>query len=565
MAQNRSEIRPPTNHPSLPPSCMSWYIISKAWLERFTEEDEELQRGAAPSAAASESWDINTSSSRPIQTRNTGTTTATNRTLTSTNQGDLSRVGDGDNGGGYTGENIPRSLLGRGIGGVFHGRNNADNGVSGRVQDSTALLPRGHPSRISKILYEDQSVDGWSIDSFGRGRGSGGGGDGVGGRGWADVHAWSEIEYSREGDDEILEEDDDASLPGFVFDRAETEDSVRDDGNVGVEKVSGGDDADPSPDFSSVGQFGRDKVGESGGVKRVRPSSSISATATAPVSSYAAYIDSEKEGEETNAVCDDTPRSVHCGVLDGEKDINGVDGKHQTGCDPSQSRRGGEKDSGTKFVESIVSCDRTTTPSPPTFPTSNGYHQASGRRVGEAEQTAIRAAKLHPERQREGSSGASDCEGFASANEARVSEVERKRRPRGESWPMNAGIASVATGKDNHGPSRVRQRETRGHIRPSATEKVSAISRRKEFRKGAWERGRGRGGGRPRGGRPREVYDLWLYIQMQYCSHNSLQYFLEENPDRRSQTRVDMPQVFWSCNGWSGVLFLSLCYVVSVF
>lgn len=408
-------------------------------------------------------------------------------------------------------------------------------------------------------------MDGWSIDSFGRGRGSGRGG--VGGRGWGDVHAWSEIDYSREGDDEGLEEDDDASLPGFVFDRAGTEDSVRDDGNAGVEKVSGRHGADPSPDYSGVGQFGRDKVGESGGVKRVRPPGSISATATAPVSSYAACIDSESEdGEEANAVCNDAPRSVHCGVLEGEKDINGVDREDETGCDPSHSRRGREKNSETKFVDSIVSCDRTTTPSPPTFPTTNGYHQASGRRVGEAEHTAIRTAKPHPNRQREGSSGESDCEGVASANEARVSEVERKRRPRGESWPLNAGVAAVAAGKDNHGSPRVRQRETRGHMRPSATEKVFAASRRREFRKGAWERGRGREGGRgrPRGRRPREVYDLWLYIQMQYCSHNSLQYFLEENPDRRSQTRVDMPQVFWSYNIWSGVLFLSLCCVVSV-
>ncbi|CAN0255484.1 unnamed protein product, partial [Hapterophycus canaliculatus] len=48
------------------------------------------------------------------------------------------------------------------------------------------------------------------------------------------------------------------------------------------------------------------------------------------------------------------------------------------------------------------------------------------------------------------------------------------------------------------------------------------------------------GGGRRR---PKEVYDLWLYIQMQYCSHNNLQFFLDEDPVRRSQTRVDMPQV----------------------
>ncbi|CAN0528648.1 unnamed protein product [Ectocarpus sp. 8 AP-2014] len=30
---------------------------------------------------------------------------------------------------------------------------------------------------------------------------------------------------------------------------------------------------------------------------------------------------------------------------------------------------------------------------------------------------------------------------------------------------------------------------------------------------------------------------------MQYCSHNNLQFFLDEDPVRRSQTRVDMPQV----------------------
>lgn len=456
------------------------------------------------------------------------------------------------------------------MGGALQGRSDANNGVSGRMLDSTALLPRGHPSRISKILYEDQSVDGWTIDSrheedevddrgLGRGRGSGRGG--IGGRCWGDVPAWSETEYSREGDDEGLDEDDDASLPGFVFDRAGTEDSAREDGNAGVEKVGGGEGADPSHDCSDRGQFGRDKVGESGGVKRVRPSGSVSATATAPVSSSAAYVDSESEGgEEANAVCDDAPRSVHCGVLEGEKNNNGVDGvdRGETGCDPSHSRRGREKD----FVDSIVSCDRTTTPSPPTFPITNGYHQVNGRRVGEAEHAAIRAAKRLPNRRREGSSGASDCEGVASANEARVLEVERKRRPRGESWPLNTGVAAAASGKDDRGSPRVRQHETRGHIRPSAAEKALGASRRREFRKGAWERGRGRG--RSRGGRPRKVYDLWLYIQMQYCSHNNLQYFLEENPDRRSQTRVDMPQVaviFWSCNVWSGVFFLSMCYM----
>ncbi|CAN0289311.1 unnamed protein product, partial [Discosporangium mesarthrocarpum] len=43
------------------------------------------------------------------------------------------------------------------------------------------------------------------------------------------------------------------------------------------------------------------------------------------------------------------------------------------------------------------------------------------------------------------------------------------------------------------------------------------------------------------------VFDLWLYIQMQYCTHNNLQHFLEEGQERRgkgSKARgVDMPHI----------------------
>ncbi|CAM9797790.1 unnamed protein product [Scytosiphon promiscuus] len=79
---------------------------------------------------------------------------------------------------------------------------------------------------------------------------------------------------------------------------------------------------------------------------------------------------------------------------------------------------------------------------------------------------------------------------------------------------------------------------------PAATATAGAAStRRRKFSRGAWQNERGGCGGVGGRRRPKEVYDLWLYIQMQYCSHNNLQFFLDEDPVRRGQTRVDMPQV----------------------
>lgn len=135
---------------------------------------------------------------------------------------------------------------------------------------------------------------------------------------------------------------------------------------------------------------------------------------------------------------------------------------------------------------------------------------------------------------------------------------DSSRRPRGKSWPQNIATGAPAIGSD--ATTTLQERESRNSDAGEGVREVpnrAAAALRRDLRRqqgrrwgrgatGGWAdrgvrggRGRRRGGGRG----AREVYDLWLYIQMQYCSHNNLQYFLEENPDRRAQTRVDMPQV----------------------
>lgn len=155
----------------------------------------------------------------------------------------------------------------------------------------------------------------------------------------------------------------------------------------------------------------------------------------------------------------------------------------------------------------------------------------------------------------------------AAAIAAEEAQAADKKRPRGKSWPQNttaagaagsanagagasaptAGVAGATAAGGKSGMSAFEGRKRNN--RASASAALPPSARKQSFRKGGWDKRRGsgfqgRGRGRERGrGRSREVYDLWLYIQMQYCSQNNLQYFLEENPDRRSQTRVDMPQV----------------------
>ncbi|CAN0103681.1 unnamed protein product [Ascophyllum nodosum] len=205
-------------------------------------------------------------------------------------------------------------------------------------------------------------------------------------------------------------------------------------------------------------------------------------------------------------------------------------------------------------------------PSLPTLPVCNG-HCPAGRRGVEPDDAAASpgaSKRLLPDHQRKGPGHhASDGEGTTAAVGAEnLREAQLKRRPRGESWPQNSDLAAAAvavasaaaTDNDNDDRRDLRSQNCSPAGRPrgrpgralvaTANPPPAAWRSRGEFRKrAAWQRGWGRGHGRPRRGRSREVYDLWLYIQMQYCSHNNLQYFLEENPDRRSQARVDMPQV----------------------
>ena len=583
--------------PITPVSVMSRESVPKAWLERFTVEDEELERGqSAPSSAAtSESWDLNTVGSHSSHNRitgtgtgtGTGTTSATNRTLTSAYQGDRLHACAGDN----VGACGPRSLW-RG-GGEGASRRNRDAGAVAppdRGQGSMAWRIPGCPRGTSKVLYEEQSVDEWSIDSGCSGNKRNGGlirgidrrwglrGDGLGhGGGWGDEQAWDETEYSRENDDveesEADDDDDEANLPGFVFDRAGVDDdSAKEEGDAGVELDGRRANADG---VSRCGP-GRGKL-ESG----KRPSGSVSAAATAPASSDAAD-DRSESGEDADAACAPSSGRVKAektardsGVGD-DVDKGGRVGR--AGCDlHPPGRKSREEESGSKseddlgdlrtdVVDGAIRRDKAMNPSLPTLPVCNG-HCPAGRRGVEPDDAAASpgaSKRLLPDHQRKGPGHhASDGEGTTAAvGVENLREAQLKRRPRGESWPQNSDLAAAAaavasaaaTDNDNDDRRDLRSQNCSPAGRPrgrpgralvaAANPPPAAWRSRGEFRKrAAWQRGWGRGHGRPRRGRSREVYDLWLYIQMQYCSHKNLQYFLEENPDRRSQARVDMPQV----------------------
>ncbi|CAM9793934.1 unnamed protein product, partial [Ectocarpus fasciculatus] len=180
------------------------------------------------------------------------------------------------------------------------------------------------------------------------------------------------------------------------------------------------------------------------------------------------------------------------------------------------------------------------------------------------------AEKEQDRRHRSRAGNRSDGEGKVAAAAIAAEAAEGKSRPRGQSWPIAAaadvgGNAALAGGDADGEPGAgagARKRRTRSSAAAAFPEAAATAStaaatsaaaaaaasgsnRRRNFGKGAWdkEQQQARGGGRGGRRRSKEVYDLWLYIQMQYCSHNNLQFFLDEDPVRRSQTRVDMPQV----------------------
>lgn len=431
---------------------------------------------------------------------------------------------------GMSGVNLDPGLSSVEGGGALR-RSNADAGLAGPTMwpsnwpgspTPASVLPQGQAHRLS----EDLSVDDWSIESrnanhrgFGWRRGGVGRGRGIGssGRGsrsdrrFRDFDA-DEDDYSDDIDDDDDDDDEETSVPGFVFDRAgDAGDEVADaegvangsgDGTGVANEEVGEKVGEPGVEGSREGDGENGKEGKGDGM-----SSGIS---TALASSIALDCNPRK----VPVAC--SPGEAIVGGCSGD-DVGGGDACEPCLDDPDHSRSGLAR-------EARTPCRARGTPPK----VSNGHHRGASLAAGEV--SAIAAA-----------ASAADC--------AEDGVPDRKRRPRGESWPLNMSRPIESGGQAG------------ARVPPDHARKFEAFpeeSRRRDWRRGGWDGGAGNGAGRDRrrarSGAKREIYDLWLYIQMQYCSHNNLQYFLEENPDRQAKTRVDMPQVRrFACCGRFGV------------
>lgn len=82
-----------------------------------------------------------------------------------------------------------------------------------------------------------------------------------------------------------------------------------------------------------------------------------------------------------------------------------------------------------------------------------------------------------------------------------------------------------------------RRRDQDGQEGPSAHLESVSSPRRQHRRKGQQKRHRRR----RRGTADAPTYDLWLYIQMQFCANHTLRDYLDK-PERRLQANIDVPQ-----------------------
>eukprot|EP00903_Cladosiphon_okamuranus_P016380 g15105.t1 len=593
------------------PNIVRYY---QAWLEKFTEEDEELLLEEGAPSAVSESWDqtsgggsrmSNLHHQHPHHQRQhtgTGITAASNKTkmhaytgsgnhgVRGTSNGDALHGFD-SNGFGPNPVNSPLFVTTGGLlqtGGGEEDRRHWDNWPG--------LSPRQSASTLAKPVFEDQSMDGWSIDSRNaddRGnRHRGGGGDDLGrlgaGRAWGDVsfcedgddHDDDEEEGEQEEDDE-----DEASMPGFVFDREVSGDITREEEKEGGEgdgkdRVWGGsstgdgwlvgESGNEGEDGSGGGRGGSGGSGGSGGeheagwmgVGERRPSGSVSVLATAAASVYAEDKEGYSEGRVDTRNLYPSPPLAPAAATGERAEVRGERSGSDSQDGHNRRGHGGNDDDDDSF-----SWDRAR-PLPPqngsgAAADSDGPGLANASDGDEEPECSLveeltladvpreRPATMNGPDRRHGSRAhhRSDGEGkvAAAAIAAEAEEAERKQRPRGQSWPAAAhadggGPVGAETMLDAR---KRRPRSSAAAAYPAAVAAATASKRRRNFGKGVWQNERAGGRARGRAGRrqSKEVYDLWLYIQMQYCSHNNLQYFLDEEPTRRAQTRVDMPKV----------------------
>eukprot|EP00752_Nemacystus_decipiens_P006212 g5604.t1 len=640
------------------PNIVRYY---QAWLEKFTEEDEELLREEAAPSVVSESWDQTTGGGSRVSHLHhqhnhhtgTGTTAASNKTKTyayagggSGNRGGSRGRGRGANGDGLRGFggngfgasplNSPLFVgLGAAAGAVGGGGGLLQAGggddEDGRHWDNwPGLSPRQSASKLATPLFEEQSMDGWSIDSRNADdRGNRGRWRPGEGRDWDDASYREERDVHDEGDDDEEEEEEDededeASMPGFVFDREVSEDKVirvegkgevakdeeeeeEEEGRARGERAAEdgwlvGESGNEGEDFSGGGgrssggggkhQMGWTEVGER------RLSGSVSVAATAAASAYAEDKEGCSEGRvDTTNVYAASPSEAAASPAEKTKGEARTGSRREGGAssDSHDGRGYGSNDDDDSF-----SWDRArplpqqngSAAAAPVAAGSNGRRVHSDASDGEDDEQeasprpAVEELTLAdaPRKRSVAANGQdhrrhgrrahhhhrSDGEGKAVAAAVAAEEAEEadsKQRPRGQSWPI---AAAAATAPSDGGDSAVaapggsgvgagtaldggkrRARSLAAGAYPAAAAAATSSNRRRSSGKGTWQNerawGRGNKGGRGKGGSSRrqskEVYDLWLYIQMQYCSHNNLQYFLDEDPVRRSQTRVDMPQV----------------------
>lgn len=461
--------------------------------------------------------------------------------------------------GGYVGAYGPRSPVFVSGGGELRRSDALTGGEAGgsplhrqqRRRDSTShAYPSDQQGALASPLAEDLSVDGWSVDSRRMdGRGSDAGG--VGGTGWRrgdaplrrsgrfEAFDGEDDEEDGRAEGEEEEEEDEASMGGFVFDREDDNEEVTYGDAEETDREAAGREGVHGTTATGVGAG----AGNTGWTKvdERRPSGS-----TAPASSYA--TDSCPNRSDTNNMyaspeCGSSRNAERSGTIHedrgGGKSVceespqcaQGSDESRNTdsgGSCEEEEEEGGEQDGSASAPDDDDSFSwHRVGPLPiSSAPTANGHyhHRARSTDAGSALAANLASTQLEVAVGELADGGRS----------AVADSTDRSRRRRGESWPQNAmgdsrpenGLEMTAT-----------LRKVQGRSQASTT----AFPNHAALRQHARRQSRGRGGQERRGGKTREVYDLWLYIQMQYCSHNNLQYFLEEG--RHAQTRVDMPQV----------------------
>lgn len=496
---------------------------------------------------------------------------------------------------------------GAGVGGVGggDGAGGGGRGVEPHWQQhwrnspSRALLGEVSHGRFmdNTQLSEELSIDEWSVDSRSMdGQGAGGGGGrrrrrrgGRGGRRGSRFGDFDEEDGDEDDEEEMEEEleedDDDSSMGGFVFDReGDGQGSGDGDNGTRLEVVEGSATAATAATAAAGNggggdaQCGTEKCGDDAEWANVPDDERRPSGSTAPASSYAA--DSCPDRNDTNSLhpspgrgsecrsaennggieaCEDSRRPAAAAAaaaevveasaaMDGsgaqmgsnwDRDggyaiLQGEEEDEDGHADEERDSSSERDDDNDNDDDDSFNWDRAR----PLPPSANGYHQrARSTDAG----TAI-AATLAAEKLETAATGATVGGGDGDAGPAARGSPENSNcRPRGKSWPQNVAVRLREESSETT-TTLQQEKQPRGGGGGGAISSQAA-SLRRDFRRQqgrGWVRGRRRGGGR---GAEREVYDLWLYIQMQYCSHNNLQYFLEENPDRRAQTRVDMSQV----------------------